>query len=119
MANEQNLKRPGEEGFHALTDEDRRRGGENSVKVRQEKRDIKNAINRILNAQCTEFAQFKRIAEELGVPKGWTVRELFVQSCLLRSVANGEVADLERFAKIIGELTVDVKVTSNTPFEDL
>jgi hypothetical protein len=119
MANEQNLKRPGDVGAHVLTAEDRRRGAENSVKVRKEKSDIKKAINRILDAQCTDFAQFKKIAEELGVPKGWTVRELFVQSCLLRSVANGEVADLERFAKIIGELTVDVKVTQNTPFEDL
>lgn len=119
MANEQNLKRPGDVGAHVLTDEDRRKGAEKSVMVRKEKRDIKNAINRILDANCTEFEQFKGVAEKLGVPKGWTVRELFVLSCLLRSVANGEVADLERFAKIIGELKLDVEVTHNTPFEDL
>lgn len=99
MANEQNL-RPSE---YKLSQEEAKRGGINSGKARREKKTIQNILAELLDGQIKDSPQFAKLASKMGVESEKSVKDIFTMVCLLNSVKSGNLGDLERLAKLLGE----------------
>ena len=99
MANEQNL-RPSE---HKFTQEEAKRGGRNSAKARREKKTIQKILAELLDGQIKDNPQFTKLASKMGVESDKSVKDIFTMVCLLNSVKSGNLGDLERLTKLLGE----------------
>ena len=101
MANEQNL-RPSE---YKLSQEEAKRGGINSGKARREKKTIQKILAELLDGQIKDSPQFAKLASKMGIESDKSVKDIFTMVCLLNSVKNGNLGDLERLSKLLGEDT--------------
>ena len=99
MANEQNL-RPSE---YKLSQEEAKRGGINSAKARREKKTIQKILAELLDGQIKDSPQFAKLASKMGVESDKSVKDIFTMVCLLNSVKSGNLGDLERLSKLLGE----------------
>ena len=98
MANEQNLT-------HKLTVSEQRKGGQKSGEVRREKKTIQKILNDLLDGHIKDNPQFEKIALKLGVKSDKSIKDVFTMVCLLNSVKSGNLGDLERLCKLLGEDT--------------
>ena len=96
MANEQNLN-------HKLTVNEQRKGGQNSGKSRREKKTIQKILAELLDGQIKDIPQFAKLASKMGVESDKSVKDIFTTICLLNSVKSGNLGDLERLSKLLGE----------------
>ena len=96
MANEQNLN-------HKLTVSELRKGGQNSGKARREKKTIQKILAELLDGQVKDTPQFAHLAATLGVESDKSIKDIFTMVCLLNSVKSGNLGDLERLSKLLGE----------------
>ena len=99
MANEQNL-RPCE---HKFTQEEAKKGGINSAKARREKKTIQKILADLLDGEIKDSPQFAKLASKMGVESDKSVKDIFTMVCLLNSVKSGNLGDLERLSKLLGE----------------
>jgi hypothetical protein len=99
MANEKNLIPQA----HALTVEEASKGGKNSGKARREKKLIKDILSELLDGEVKDSPQFAKLASKMGVEGDKSVKDIFTMVCLLNSVKNGNLGDLERLSKLLGE----------------
>lgn len=99
MANEQNL-RPSE---HKFTQEEAKKGGINSAKARREKKTIQKILAELLDGQIKDSPQFAKLASKMGIESDKSVKDIFTMVCLLNSVKSGNLGDLERLSKLLGE----------------
>lgn len=99
MANEQNL-RPCE---HKFTQEEAKKGGTNSAKARREKKTIQKILADLLGGQIKDNPQFAKLASKMGVESDKSIKDIFTMVCLLNSVKSGNLGDLERLTKLLGE----------------
>lgn len=78
------------------------------VKTIQENKRIQSIANEWLNSMCVDFKAFCGIAVKMGVdPQSTTIKELFTLSCLLNTINRGDLADLEKMQKLLGEETLN------------
>ena len=96
MANEQNLN-------HKLTVNEQRKGGKNSGKARREKKTIQKILADLLDSEIKDSPQFAKLASKMGVESDKSVKDIFTMVCLLNSVKSGNLGDLERLSKLLGE----------------
>ena len=96
MANEQNLT-------HKLTVSEQRKGGQKSAQVRKEKKTIQKILSDLLDGEIKDSPQFAKLASKMGVESDKSVKDIFTMMCLLNSVKNGNLADLERLTKLLRE----------------
>ena len=96
MANEQNLN-------HKLTVSELRKGGQNSGKARREKKTIQKILAELLDGQIKDSPQFAKLASKMGVESDKSVKDIFTYICVLNSVKSGNLGDLERLSKLLGE----------------
>ena len=101
MANEKNLIPQA----HTLTVEEAKKGGQNSVKARREKKTIQKILADLLDSEIKDSPQFAKLASKMGVESDKSVKDIFTMVCLLNSVKSGNLADLERLSKLLGEQT--------------
>ena len=99
MANEQNL-RPSE---HKFTQEEAKKGGINSAKARREKKTIQKILADLLDSEIKDSPQFAKLASKMGVESDKSVKDIFTYICVLNSVKSGNLGDLERLSKLLGE----------------
>lgn len=99
MANEKNLIPQA----HTLTVEEASRGGQNSGKARREKKTIQKILADLLDSEIKDSPQFAKLASKMGVEGDKSVKDIFTMVCLLNSVKNGNLGDLERLSKLLGE----------------
>lgn len=99
MANEQNL-RPCE---YKLTQEQAKKGGQNSGKARREKRAVQRILSDFLSMQAADVPQLQKVAEKLGVQTTGSVKELFTIVCALNTIRSGSLSDLEKLTALLGE----------------
>ena len=99
MANEQNL-RPSE---YKLSQEEAKRGGIASGKARREKKTIQKILADLLDSEIKDSPQFAILASKMGVESDKSVKDIFTMVCLLNSVKSGNLGDLERLSKLLGE----------------
>ena len=99
MANEQNL-RPSE---YKLSQEEAKKGGINSGKARREKKTIQKILADLLDSEIKDNPQFAKLASKMGIESDKSVKDIFTMVCLLNSVKSGNLGDLERLSKLLGE----------------
>ena len=99
MANEKNLIPQA----HTLTVEEAKKGGQNSVKARREKKTIQKILAELLDSEIKDSPQFAKLASKMGVESDKSVKDIFTMVCLLNSVKSGNLGDLERLSKLLGE----------------
>lgn len=100
MANEQNLK-------PVKTKEEARARGHNggiaSGKSKREKKTIQKILSELLDSQIKDNPQFKKLAAKMGIESNKSIKDIFTMVCLLNSVKNGNLSDLERLCNLLGE----------------
>jgi hypothetical protein len=96
MANEKNLT-------HKLTVNEQRKGGKKSGQARREKSTIKKILNELLDKQIKDSPQFAKLASKMGVEGDKSVKDIYTMVCLLNSLKEGNLSDLERLTKLLGE----------------
>ena len=101
MANEQNLK-----PFKTVKEarESGRKGGIASGQARRNKKTIQNIVNEFLNAKCSDSAQFKRIAQKLGIESEKSIKELLTYLAIINTAKNANLDELSKLTKLIGEM---------------
>ena len=99
MANEKNLIPQA----HTLTVEEASKGGQNSGKARREKKTVQKILGELLDGQIKDSPQFVKLAAKMGVDGDKSVKDIFTMVCLLNSVKSGNLGDLERLSKLLGE----------------
>lgn len=102
MANEQNLK-PVRTKSEAR--ERGRNGGIASGKARREKQQTRKILADLVSINTKDLAIFQKLAAKLGLNDDLSIHELFTMVCLLNSVKSGNLGDLERLGKLLGEDT--------------
>ena len=105
MANANNLKngeatqfRTGEEQVEIA-----RQGGIASGQARREKTTIQKILADLLDSEIKDSPQFAKLASKMGVESDKSVKDIFTMVCLLNSVKSGNLGDLERLSKLLGE----------------
>ena len=99
MANEKNLIPQA----HILTVEEQSAGGKKSAQVRREKKTIQKILSDLLDGEIKDSPQFKKLASKMGVESDKSIKDIFTLVCLLNSVKSGNLSDLERLSKLLGE----------------
>ena len=99
MANEKNLIPQA----HILTVEEASKGGQKSAQVRREKKTIQKILADLLDSGIKDSPQFAKLASKMGVESDKSVKDIFTLVCLLNSVKSGNLGDLERLSKLLGE----------------
>ena len=80
-----------------------RQGGIASGQARREKKTIQKILADLLDGQIKDSPQFAKLASKMGVESDKSVKDIFTMVCLLNSVKSGNLCDLERLSKLLGE----------------
>ena len=83
--------------------ENGRKGGIASGKARREKKTIQKILAELLDSEIKDSPQFAKLASKMGVESDKSVKDIFTMVCLLNSVKSGNLGDLERLSKLLGE----------------
>ena len=83
--------------------ENGRKGGIASGQSRREKKTIQKILADLLDGQIKDSPQFAKLASKMGVESDKSVKDIFTMVCLLNSVKSGNLGDLERLSKLLGE----------------
>jgi hypothetical protein len=78
-------------------------GGIASGKARREIKTIQKILADLLDSEIKDSPQFAKLASKMGVEGDKSVKDIFTMVCLLNSVKNGNLGDLERLSKLLGE----------------
>lgn len=100
--NENNLI-PNEERTPSERRENARKAGIASGKARREKKTIKNILSEFLDGQIKDSPHFSKLAAKMGIESSKSIKDIFTMICLINSVKNGDLSDLERLGKLLGE----------------
>ena len=103
MANENKNLIP----FNERTEEEQReiarQGGIASGKARREKQKTQQILADLVSIKNKDLAMFNKLATKLGLDGDISIHEVFTLTCLLNSVKSGNLGDLERLTKLLGE----------------
>ena len=80
-----------------------RMGGIASGKARREKQKTQQILADLVSIKNKDLATFQKEAKKMGLDGDVSIHELFTMVCLLNSVKNGNLGDLERLSKLLGE----------------
>ena len=103
MANENKNLIPQSERTKDEQREIARMGGIASGKARREKKTIQKILADLLDSEIKDSPQFVKLASKMGVESDKSVKEIFTYICVLNSVKSGNLGDLERLSKLLGE----------------
>lgn len=113
MANEQNLT-------HKLTVSEQRKGGQKSAQVRREKKTVQKILNDFLSTAAKDNPQVSKLAAKMGLHDDGSIKDLFTIVCTLNTLKDGNLSDLERLSKLLGEQTevADTEAEKQAAFLD-
>ena len=116
MANEQNLIPQA----HILTVEEQSKGGQKSAQVRREKKTVQKILNDFLSTAAKDNPQVSNLAAKIGLQDDGSIKDLFTIVCTLNTLKEGNLSDLERLSKLLGEQTeiADTEAQKQAAFLD-
>ena len=116
MANEQNL-RPCE---HKFTQEEAKKGGINSAIARREKKTVQKILGDFLDLDITQNRTLEQLAKKAGISTDGSIKDLVTAVCVLNTLKKGDVSELEKIAKLLGEQTevADTEAEKQAAFLD-
>ena len=82
---------------------DSQKAGVASGKARREKKTIQKILADLLDSEIKDSPQFAKLASKMGVESDKSIKDIFTMVCLLNSVKSGNLGDLERLCKLLGE----------------
>ena len=116
MANEQNLR--------VQTSSEARRNGKKggiaSGKARREKKTVQKILNDFLSTSAKDNPQVAKLAAKMGLKSDDSIKDLFTIVCTLNTLKDGNLSDLERLSKLLGEQTeiADTEAQKQAAFLD-
>ena len=113
MANEQNLT-------HKLTVSEQRKGGQKSAQVRREKKTVQKILGDFLDVDITQNRTLEQLAKKAGISTDGSIKDLVTAVCVLNTLKKGDVSELEKIAKLLGEQTeiADTEAQKQAAFLD-
>ena len=119
MANEKNLI-PFDERTKNEQREIARQGGIASGIARREKKTIQKILNDFLSTAAKDNPQVAKLAAKMGLKSDDSIKDLFTIVCLLNTMKDGNLSDLERLSKLLGEHTeiADTEAQKQAAFLD-
>ena len=117
MANEQNLKPIRTE---SEAREKGRNGGIASGAARREKKTVQKILNDFLSTAAKNNPQVSKLAAKIGLQDDGSIKDLFSIVCTLNTLKDGNLSDLERLSKLLGEQTeiADTEAQKQAAFLD-
>ena len=80
-----------------------RNGGIASGKARREKKTVRKILSEMLETEIKDSPQFTKLAAKIGIESDKSVKDMFTMVCLMNSVKNGNLSDLEKLSGLLGE----------------
>lgn len=119
MANEKNLI-PFDERTENEQREIARQGGIASGVARREKKTIQKILNDFLSTAAKDNPQVSKLAAKMGLKSDDSIKDLFTIVCILNTLKDGNLSDLERLSKLLGEQTeiADTEARKQAAFLD-
>ena len=116
MANEKNLRVP-------TSSEARingKKGGIASGIARREKKTVQKILNDFLSTAAKDNPQVAKLAAKMGLKSDDSIKDLFTIVCTLNTLKDGNLSDLERLSKLLGEQTeiADTEAQKQAAFLD-
>lgn len=100
--NENNLI-PNEERTPSERRRNASKAGKASGKKRREQKTVREILSTVLDGKIKDNEQFAKLAAKMGVNGKKSVKDIYTLVCLLNSVKKGDLSDLERLARLLGE----------------
>lgn len=116
MPNEQNLRVP-------TSSEARRNGKKGGIAsgiARREKKTVQKILNDFLSTAAKDNPQVAKLAAKMGLKSDDSIKDLFTIVCTLNTLKDGNLSDLERLSKLLGEQTeiADTEAQKQADFLD-
>lgn len=83
--------------------ENGRKGGVNSGIARREKKTVQKILNDFLSTAAKDNPQVSKLAAKMGLKSDDSIKDLFTIVCTLNTLKDGNLSDLERLSKLLGE----------------
>ena len=105
---------------HVLTVEEQSKGGQKSVEVRRQKKTVQKILNDFLSTAAKDSPQVSKLAAKMGLQDDGSIKDLFTIVCTLNTLKDGNLSDLERLSKLLGEQTeiADTEAQKQAAFLD-
>ena len=119
MANEKNLI-PFDERTKNEQREIARQGGIASGIARREKKTVQKILNDFLSTSAKDNPQVAKMAAKIGLKSDDSIKDLLTIVCTLNTLKDGNLSDLERLSKLLGEQTeiADTEAQKQAAFLD-
>ena len=119
MANEKNLI-PFDERTKNEQREIARQGGIASGIEKREKKTVQKILNDFLSTAAKDNPQVSKLAAKMGLRSDDSIKDLFTIVCILNTMKDGNLSDLERLSKLLGEQTeiADTEAQKQAAFLD-
>ena len=104
MANEKNLI-PFDERTENEQREIARQGGIASGIARREKKTVQKILGDFLDLGITQNRTLEALARKAGLSTDGSIKDLVTAVCVLNTLKKGDISELEKIAKLLGEQT--------------
>ena len=104
MANEKNLI-PFDERTKNEQREIARQGGIASGIARREKKTVQKILGDFLDLGITQNRTLEALARKAGLSTDGSIKDLVTAVCVLNTLKKGDISELEKIAKLLGEQT--------------
>ena len=97
-----------------------RKGGIASGVARREKKTVQKILNDFLSTAAKDNPQVAKLAAKMGLKSDDSIKDLFTIVCTLNTLKDGNLSDLERLSKLLGEQTeiADTEAQKQAAFLD-
>lgn len=97
-----------------------RKGGIASGIARREKKTVQKILNDFLSTAAKDNPQVSKLAAKMGLQDDGSIKDLFTIVCTLNTLKDGNLSDLERLSKLLGEQTeiADTEAQKQAAFLD-
>lgn len=119
MANEKNLI-PFDERTKNEQREIARQGGIASGIARREKKTVQKILGDFLDLGITQNRTLESLARKAGLSTDGSIKDLVTAVCVLNTLKKGDISELEKIAKLLGEQTeiADTEAQKQAAFLD-
>ena len=101
MPNEQNLRVP----TSSEARENGKKGGIASGIARREKKTVQKILGDFLDLGITQNKTLEALARKAGLSTDGSIKDLVTAVCVLNTLKKGDISELEKIAKLLGEQT--------------
>ena len=97
-----------------------RKGGIASGIARREKKTVQKILNDFLSTAAKDNPQVSKLAAKMGLKSDDSIKDLFTIVCTLNTLKDGNLSDLERLSRLLGEQTeiADTEAQKQAAFLD-